>query len=151
MGPVRIRVVRRFPFPRDAAYAWLTDFEDADAARAGAVVEMRRVVARSPGRVVYEGETAVLGRRSWSRTDVALQPPDRWHARVTDGPRTGSETRYHLVPAAEGGCALTVDYDFVLQPKARMLALRVLKPLVKRELEKMWDGFEAAIAQDITA
>lgn len=148
MRPVPIRVVRRFPGPVENAFAWLTDFEDADAEKAGAVVEMRKVVERSPGRVVYEGETSVLGRRSWSRTEVSLQPPDRWHARVTKGPRTGSDTDYRLVPTPEG-CELTVDYRFVLEPKGRMLALRLLRPLVKRDLERMWDGFEAAMRRDL--
>ena len=150
MRPVRVRVVRRFPFPQAAAYAWLTDFEDADAQRAGAVVETRLVVARSPGRVVYEGETRVLGRRTWARTDVTLQPPDRWEARVTQGSRAGSETRYRLAPTPDG-CELTVDYAFVLQPRARMLLLGLLKGLVKRDLERMWDGFEAAMRAELAA
>lgn len=149
MQPVEIRLVRRFPFPRDAAYAWLTDFEEEDAQRAkGAVVAERRVVERGPGRVVYEGETAVLGVRTFSRTEVALSPPDRWHARVTKGPRTGSETHYSLVPV-EGGSELTLTYRFVLQPAVRMALLRVLKPLVRRELSRMWDGFEDAMRREL--
>jgi hypothetical protein len=147
-GPVRIRVTRRFPFPRDAAYAWLTDFDDADAGRAGAVVEERRVLERGPRRVVYEGVTQVLGRRSLSTTEVALDPPARWRAVVTKGPRTGSETDYELVPTPDG-CRLTVDYRFVLQDPKKHFVLRLAKPLVARDLGKMWDGFGAAMDREL--
>lgn len=147
--PVRIVVQREFRHDPKAAYAWLTDFEDADADRTEAVVEMRRVLERGRDRVVYEGETAVLGRRARSVTEVRLAPPDRWSARVVEGPRTGSFTEYHLTPTA-GGCKLVVDYRFVLDKPVNMLALRVLKPLVRRELVRMWDGFEAAMAHELT-
>ena len=150
MRPVEIRLVRRFPFPRDRAFAWLTDFQDEDAATAGAVVTARRVVERGPKRVVYEGETAVLGSRASSRTEVDLAPPDAWRARVTAGPRVGSTTDYRLVPVeGGGGCELTVTYRFVVRPAGRMVALRLLKPLVRRELVRMWDGFSAAMARDL--
>lgn len=148
MRPVTIRLTRRFPHPREAAYAWLTDFQDEDADVAGAVVQARKVVERGPKRVVYDGETEALGARVSSRTEVDLAPPDAWHARVTRGPRTGSATDYRLVPV-EGGCELTVTYRFVLRPAGRMLAFRLLKPLVRRELGRMWDGFARAMDADL--
>lgn len=151
MKPVHIRVACSFPHPRDEAYAWLTDFDDGDAERAGAVVELRRVVERAKDRVVYEGETEVLGRRAWARTEVKLAPPDAWRADVTAGPRTGSFTTYRLVPSSSSSCALTVDYHFVFPQAARMLLLRVAKPLVKRELEKMWAGYAAAMRVELAA
>ena len=147
-SPVHIRVTRAFPHGRDAAYAWLTDFEDADAQRAGAVVEMRKVIERSKDRIVYEGETSVLGRRTWSTTEVTLSPPDRWEAEVTHGPRKGSFTHYHLVPKGEG-CHITVDYHFLLDDPKRMMLLRIAKPLVKRVLVKMWSGFADAMQREL--
>lgn len=146
--PVHIRVERAFPHARDPAYGWLTDFDEHDTERAGAVIEMRRVVERAPGRIVYEGETEVLGRRSSGRTEVTLHPPDRWEARVVSGPRTGSFTHYHLVPDG-AGCRLTVDYRFVLDDPRRQLLLRLAKPLVARELRKMWAGFADAMRSEL--
>lgn len=146
--PVHIHLERRLPHARDAAYAWLTDFDEADVERAGAVVEMRKVVERGPGRIAYEGETSVLGRRSHGRTEVTLQPPDRWEARVVSGPRLGSFTHYRLVPEG-AGCFLTVDYHFLVSPSSRHRLLRLAKPLVARELRKMWDGFAAAMDEEL--
>ena len=145
---VAIRVTREFPFPRDEVFAWLTDFQDSDTERAGAVLEARKVVERAKDRVVYEGETRVLGRRSWARTEVTLLPPDRWSAAVTQGLRAGSRTFYSLVPVPRGS-RLTVDYRFTLADKKAMLLLRLAKPLVRRDLAKMWAGFAAAMEEEL--
>lgn len=147
---VHIRVERAFAAPRDAAFAWLTDFDEGDAERAGAVIEMRKVVERAKDHIVYEGETAMLGRRSWGVTEVTLHPPDRWEAKVTKGPRTGSFTHYHLVPQGTGASHLTIDYHFILDDPRRMMLLRILKPLVRRELGKMWAGFAEAMEKDLS-
>lgn len=146
--PVHIHLTRRLPHPRDEAYAWLTDFEDSDAERAGAVVEKRHVTQRAKDRIVYEGEQVVLGRRTSGTTEVTLQPPDRWEARVLSGVRTGSFTHYRLVPDGAGS-HLSVDYHFTLDDPTRMLLLRIAKPLVARELGKMWDGFVASMASEL--
>ena len=149
--PIRIRVVREFPFPRDAAYEWLTDIEDDDVARAaGAVIEARRVIERSPERLVYEGETGSMGRRVWSVTEVTFQRPDRWHARVIDGPRLGSETDYHL-ESLDGGARsrLTVDYGFVFVSGVTHAIARLAHPILARDLGMMWDGFAASMAREL--
>lgn len=143
-APVQIQVRRTFAHPADAAYAWLTDFRDDDAEIADAVIEKRHVTQRSADRVVYEGETSVLGARAWAITEVRLRPPLRWEARVLDGPRKGSTTDYELAPRP-GGCEVTVTYRFVLADPKRHLALRLAKPLVRRQLSKMWDGFARAM------
>lgn len=147
-SPVHVRVVRDFPVPRDDAYAWLTDIQESDVERTGAVIEARKVVERTPTRIVYEGVTEVLGRRNPSTTEVTLAPPDRWEARVTQGPRLGSRTDYRLasIPA---GTRLTVDYHLVLQDPKRHLFLRLAKPLVAREMRKMWDGFAASMEKEL--
>lgn len=150
MPPVHIRLRLRLPRAPDAAYAWLTDFEDNDVERAGAVLEMRKVIERAPGRIVYEGEQVVLGRHVTGTTEVTLHPPDRWEARVTKGPRLGSFVHYRLVPDGAGS-HLTVDYHLTLVDKRRMLLLRVAKLLVKRELAQMWDGFATAMEREVPA
>jgi hypothetical protein len=149
-SPVVIRIARRLPHPRDGAYAWLTDFQDDDARRAGgAVLRSRKVTLREKTRVVYEGHTEVLGRASRAVTDVTLMPPERWEARVVEGPRTGSWTDYSLVPDGPDACRLSVTYHFVFADPKRQLAVRVLKPLVRRSLARMWAGFAADMARDL--
>lgn len=146
--PVEIVIERRLPRPRDAAYAWLTDFESEDVARAGAVLQKRRILERGPTRIVYEAEQQVLGRQTGGTTEVTLHPPDRWEARVTQGPRLGSFTHYRLVPDAEGA-RLTVHYHLVQVDGVKHAIMRLAKPLVKRELERMWDGFSSALTREI--
>lgn len=149
-SPVHVRVVREFPVPREDAFAWLTDIQDSDVERAGAVLETRKVVERTPTRIVYEGVTEVLGRRNPGTTEVTLAPPDRWEARVTQGPRLGSRTDYRLevVPA---GTRLTVDYHFMMVEPAKHLLLRLARPLVARAMRKMWAGFGAAMEQELVS
>lgn len=147
--PVVVQLKRRLPHERGAAFAWLTDIQDSDVERAeGAVLAERRVIERGPDRVVYEGETAVLGRRARSTTEVKLHPPGRWEAHVIAGPRKGSWTDYEIVPA-DDGCALTVTYHFVFDDPRRMILLRLAKPIVKREIRKMWDGFARSMAAEL--
>lgn len=147
--PVHIRIERDLPHERGAAYEWLTDFEDDDSKRTGAVVTSRRVTVREPRRLVYEGRTKVLGRESWAVTEVELSPPSAWTARVTDGPRLGSHTTYSLEPRPEGGCRLVVDYTFVFVEARTGRMMRLLKPLVRRALGRMWDGFAASMAKEL--
>lgn len=148
-APVRIVIERTFSVPVADAYAWLTDFRDDDVERAqGAVLRARRVVERSAKRVVYEGETEVLGRRIASTTEVDLAPPDAWEARVTKGPRTGSVTRYRLFPDGAGS-RIRVEYGFVLQDGLKHLLLRLAKAKVRRDLARMWDGFAAAMEAEL--
>lgn len=149
--PIPIRVVRDLPFPQAQAYAWLTEFGEDDAQRTEAVLKTRRIVESTSTRCVYEGETEALGRRIFSRTEVTLLPPDRWHAMVTQGPRTGSETRYRLESTGAGSCRLVVDYDFRLASPVMHVVARAVRPLLARSLERMWDGFAASMARDLTA
>lgn len=149
-SPVVIELRRRLPVEVPRAFAWLTDIQDDDAQRTGAVIKSRRVLERSDKRIVYEGETGVMGNRIFGRTEVVLSPPDAWEARVVSGPRTSSRTDYRLVPLA-GGCELTVRYQFVIAPPARHLLMRLAKPILRRDLERMWDGFVADLRRELTA
>lgn len=147
-SPVIIRIQRKFPHPAKEAYAWLTDFSDDDDARAGAVIQSRRVKERSPTRIVYEGETSVLGVKAWATTEVTLRLPLHWEARVTSGPRTGSRTDYEMVERADG-VELTITYRFTFLDPKRQFLVRLLKPLVRRDLVRMWDGFQADMAKEL--
>ena len=142
--PVHIRVEQAFAHPPAETYAWLTDIDDADDKRAGDVLRSRKVLEKGPKRIVYEGETEVLGRRIFGRTEVDLAPPSTWSARTVSGPRTGSWTDY-VVLAHPGGSLARVDYHFVLQDPKKHLLLSVARPLVRRSLKRMWQGFSASM------
>lgn len=146
--PIEIRVRQRFPHARDAAYAWLTDIQDDDPQRTGAVLSSRRVVERRKDGLAYEGETEVLGRRVFARTEVTLLPPGRWEARITKGIRTGSTTDYRLEPNG-AGCQLIVTYRFVFADARTRIIVRLLRPLVRRALVRMWAGFADDMAREL--
>lgn len=142
--PVHIRIEQAFAHPPAETYAWLTDFDDADDKRAGDVLRSRKVISKDAKMIVYEGETEVLGRRIFGRSEVYLSPPNKWEARVVSGPRTGSRTDY-VVLARPGGSMARVDYHFVLTDPKKHVLLSVARLLVKRSLKRMWEGFSASM------
>ncbi|MEA3199310.1 MAG: hypothetical protein QOE90_738 [Thermoplasmata archaeon] len=146
--PVNVKITREIPMPVPQAFAWLTDFQDDDAQRAGAVVARRKVVERSATRSVYEGETEVLGRRNPATTEVRLHPPDAWEARVVAGPRTGSWTTYKLTPSGTGS-RLALHYRFTHEKPMTRVLMRLVKPKIRAELVKMWEGYEADMRREI--
>lgn len=145
--PVVIRLTRKLPLPIERAFAWLTDFQDDDPARAGALLTARKILSRSPERVVFEGEHDTLGRRMRYTQEVLLAPPDAWRSHVIDGPRQGSRNEYRL-EAAPGGSVLRVEYRLLHDAPRTLLLMRVAKPLLKRKLAKMWEGYEKAMRED---
>lgn len=148
--PVHIRIEQEFAHSAAETYAWLTDFDDADDQRAGDVLRSRKVILREPGRIVYEGETEVLGRRIFGRTEIDLHPPNRWEARTVSGPRTGSRTDY-VVLSRPGGSLARIDYHFKLQDPTKHMLLSVARILVKRSLKRMWEGFARSMDEEMAA
>ena len=147
---VSIPYAREFPHPVDAAYAWLTDYQD-DAVRARRVVVLRRpVLERHPDRVVLDATVDIVSGEARSRVEVALHPPDRWVATVVGGRGRGTVYEYRLAPTATG-CRLHVDYRFRVKRLRAWLALHLLRRRVYRHLDRMWDGFAAAMEREIRA
>ena len=68
-----------FSAPLDFVFRWCTDYRSNDAQYEGADYE-RRILQRSRHRVVFENLEDSNGGWVWSRYDVRLSPPDRWHA-----------------------------------------------------------------------
>lgn len=144
---VHIRVARDVPFPLDAAYAWLTDYQDDDPGLTTAIVKKRPVVERRGNVVVLDGEIEVAGRRTAGRAEVHLFPPDRWEARF----EKGSVYRYRLTPRGPAACRLDVDYAVRTRRWKGWLLVQLAKPKVKAEIHTMWDGFLDAMAKDLAA
>lgn len=146
---VAIPYRRQFPYPLPAVYAWLTDYQDDDAEKAGAIIRRRSVVSREPGRIVLEGELETLGRRAPGRAEVLLHPPDRWEARFLAGPLKGSVYEYRLTPVAPGRTRLDALYRARARRPSRRLLIRLLRPFIRREIHRMWNGFAKAMDADL--
>jgi len=72
----RVRVAFRVPL--DFAFAWCTDFSPEDGTLEGETFE-RKIIERTPRRVVFEDLEETEDGWEWSRDVVRLQPPNRWH------------------------------------------------------------------------
>lgn len=141
---------RTFAYPIDVAYAWLTDYQDDDPKRAGGqIIRKRDVVRRTPTEVEVEGELDVLGQHTHGRAIITLFPKEhRWVATIGRG---GWIFEYHLEPEGPDASRLIIDYKMGSRRWTRRAMIRILKPVILRRLDKMWDGFEASMKQEIVA
>lgn len=141
---------RTFDAPLPAAYAWLTDYQDDDPQRTTRIVKRRPVVSRSKDVVVLDGEIDVLGQRWKGRAEVHLFPPDRWEARFVRGDgRVGNLYEYRLFPEGPDRCRIEVAYRIRARRPLNRLRLTLFKPLIRREIHQMWDGFARSMAEDL--
>ena len=145
---VTIPYARFLPYPVEQAFAWLTDYQDDDPARTTAVVKRRPVLRRTADRVVMEGELEMLGVRGVGTVEVALHPPDRWVAEIVKGGGKGSVYEYRLT-AAPGGSRLDVRYRVRVRRWSSRIRLIIAKPLLRRELDRMWDGFAESMQREL--
>lgn len=153
-GPhVNVHYEREFPYPVDVAYAWLTDYQDDDHTKAGAIIKRRDVIRKEldkDGRpILYEleGELETLGQKTGAgRALVRLYPDERrWTAELAKG-RWVYDYRVH--PTAKG-CRLAIDYRLGSKRWQRRLVLTLTKPLIRREIDRMWKGFSAAMEREL--
>lgn len=148
----RLTIRRRLPHPPAVAYAWLTDFDERDAERAQrAVVTERRVVEREGNRLKMEGVIEVAGAHIPGHVVVDLAPPASWHAKLYDRKsRLVTFNDYRVEPDGRGGSWLHIDYHFVLPKwKHRLRYHLVGKRVLRRELTRMWAGFERAMEGEL--
>ena len=119
-GPeYRVRV--SFRAPLDFAFAWCTDYTPDDARLEGETYQ-RKIVERTPRRVIFEDLEETKAGWVWSRDVVVLRPPNRWHMKgvgnkrdveadyvltaLPDG-RTGLDLRWSRRSTEAGGAKLT--------------------------------------------
>jgi len=150
---VLLHFEREFAYPVDKAYEWLTDYQDDDHLRAGAIIKRRIVVRREtdkdgrPTEYELEGELETLGQSTGTgRALIRLWPDEkRWQADLAGGRWVYD---YRLVPTPKGSRIL-IDYRFGSKRLKRRILLTLTKPLIRRELNKMWDGFDAAMKKEL--
>jgi len=136
-----IRVAFRVPL--DFAFAWCTDFSPQDASLEGESYQ-RKIVERTPRRVVFEDLEEAKDGWVWSRDTVTLRPPNRWHMDGT-GNRRDVTANYLLSRLPEGRTQLELRWK--RQPK-----VPEVKPLSKAQREadtlRAWKRFAAAMERD---
>jgi len=141
-GPeYRIRV--SFGVPLDFAFAWCTDYTPEDAGLEGESYQ-RKIIERTPRRVIFEDLEESDDGWNWSRDVVTLRPPNRWHMDGT-GNRRDVTADYVLSPLPDG--RTWFDLRWSRRPK-----VPDAKKLTKAEREastmRAWKRFAAAMERD---
>lgn len=144
-------VTRDVPFPVEQAFEWFTDYGEGDAGRTDAVIDERRVLAEDEDRIVLEETASVAGRSASGRAVVDLDPPDRWEATIVEGGARpeGSRFVYELDETGPESCRLTATYDIRVDGVLNRVKIWFAREDVQRELEEMWDGFLAAMEEEL--
>jgi len=132
-----------FQVPLDFAFAWCTDYTPEDAKLEGDSYE-RKIVERTPRRVVLEDLYDTKAGWIWSREVVTLQPPNRWHMDGV-GNRRDVTADYVLSPLPDGRTRF--DLRWSRHPK-----VPDAKKLTKAEREasamRGWKRFAVAMERD---
>ncbi len=142
IGPeYRIRV--SFGVPLDFAFAWCTDYAPEDASLEGESYQ-RKIIERTPHRVIFEDLEETADGWDWGRDVVTLLPPNRWHMDGV-GNRRDVTADYVLSPLPDRRTRF--DLRWRRQPK-----VPDAKKLTKAEREastlRAWKLFAAAMERD---
>ena len=141
-GPeYRIRV--SFGVPLDFAFAWCTDYTPEDASLEGESYT-RKIIERTPHRVIFEDLEDAADGWVWGRDVVTLHPPNRWHMDGV-GNRRDVTADYVLSPLPDGRTRF--DLRWSRRPKVPETK-RLTK--VEREASAMraWKHFAVAMERD---
>ena len=141
-GPeYHLRVV--FDAPSGFVYSWCTDYSPIDARLEGEPYT-RKVLERTPDRVVYEDVEEAADGFHWARYDVELRPPTSW--RMTSlGNRRMARAEYHLTRLPRNRTRL----DLFLRRIPGPLPGRILSKTEREaDLARMWLRFKSALERD---
>ncbi len=149
---VDIPYEREFPHAIDSCYEWLTDYTDKDPSLTPEILRNRRVIERHPDRVIMDVENVFLGRALKGRAEVKLYPKEhRYEARSLHGDGKAILYTYQLTPLAPNRTRLEIHYKTRVRKLGRRLQLRILRPLIRTRIHRMWEGFATAMANDLAA
>jgi len=144
ISPAKIYEFRhRFHAPLPFVYAWCTDYTPHDARLEGDDYT-RRIVRRTARKVVFEDLNEQPTGWTWSRMEVDLRPPNRWHAESVGSHRSWS-IDYELATRSRG----ITELRFRGKRRATELAGKnPPKATLERNLRGMWRNFGRALERD---
>lgn len=136
----RVRVAFRVPL--GFAFKWCTDYTPQDAALEGESYE-RRIIERTPRRVVFEDLEDTDGGWVWARDVVTLRPPNRWSMESV-GNRRDVTAEYALTTLSDGRTQLELRWWRRPKPPGKKI------PRAEREKEtsRAWKRFATAMEKD---
>ncbi len=136
------RVKATFRVPLDFAFTWCTDYTPEDAALEGESYE-RRIIERTPRRVIFEDLEGTPSGWVWARDTVTLRPPNRWHMEGM-GSHRDVTADYVLTELPDGRTQLELRWWRAPHPPGKKI------PRAQREKEtgKAWKRFAAAMERD---
>jgi len=141
-GPeFRIRIA--FRVPPEFAFAWCTDYSPEDG-KLEKESYRRKVVERTPRRVVFEDLEEAKDGWIWSREIVELRPPNRWHMDGV-GNRRDVVADYLLTRLPDGRTQL--DLRWKRRPRVPT-AVKTTKTQREAGALQAWKHFRTAMERD---
>ena len=136
------RVKVAFRVPIEFAFGWCTDYTPQDAALEGESYQ-RKIVERSPRRVVFEDLEEGASGWIWARDEVTLRPPRRWHMEGT-GSHRDVVADYELTELPDGRTQL----ELVWWRQPHGPGKKVPRAQREKETTRAWKRFAKAMEQD---
>lgn len=132
-----------FRAPLDFVFAWCTDYTPEDAGLEKEKYE-RKIIERTPRRVVFEDLEESKSGWDWGRAVVSLRPPNRWHMDAV-GNNRDVVADYVLSPLPDGRTRL--DLRWKRRPKVPDVKRRTT---AEREASatRAWKFFATALERD---
>src|SRR5438128_10128139 len=118
---MKFRVDRKTPFPRDAVFAWWTDFREDDHQHPGSPADSTRTILGRTGEEVWLRDRATRPLRVTIDERVILNPP-AGYAVDARYPAAGVQYTYRLDAGGDGTRA-TLDADVRQSRRGKILPL----------------------------
>ncbi len=144
---MKFRVDRKTPFPRDAVFAWWTDFRQDDHQHPGSPAASTRTVLRRTGNEIWLQDRATRPMRVTIEEHVILNPPLGY---AVEARYPAADVRYTYRFDAEGdGTRVTLDVD--LRPRhVGWILIPLATPWWKRYTQRDLDFHLEAMRRDLS-
>jgi hypothetical protein len=142
-----VRVERMAPFPREAVYAWWTDFREDDHGSRGSPATSRREIVRREGNELWIRDRARRPAPVTVLEHVTLDPPNGYRVEA-HYPAVDARYEYRFDAVADG-TAIRLTADLTPHHLGRLLA-RLFQGSIRRYAERDTDFHLHEMAQDLT-
>jgi hypothetical protein len=132
----------QFRAPLSFVFAWCTDFDAGDAEREKDHYT-RRILERTPRRIVFEDLADEKSGWVWSRHVVSLRPPNAWHSESVGSHR---EASLDYVLTALSPERTRLDLRWRRRPTAR--ATRRSRSAIERASTESWRHLARELERD---